>query len=471
MICANTPGTWLERFHAWLQPHSVFLALAIPFGLAVLLANPPYQAPDENDHYFRAYQLSEGGIVGRKQANNAGGDLPALVYWHTDMGKVPFHPDEKVRWDVLRKKWQPLFVDLSKEPRNFFPFPHTVVYPPSNYVPQTLAILAGRLAHVTPVGLMYLARLAGFAVSVWLGYTALRLMPVFRWSCLLLLLAPMSLYLMGSIAPDGMLITASCLLAALLGRFATGAESHCAGKTQAMLLAIGAMLAVAKFVYLPLVALVPLFVIPRLSGTRRRMVFGILFVALCAVPLWLWGRVMTEVYVPGRTDIPIDPHAQARFVIEHPWNFLTVAAKTIWTEAGGHYRWFVGTLGWLDTSMPNWFYWAFGLGVSACLMVESSDGRAMSWPVRLLVVGAAAATTLLIMLAQYISWNAPGSQGPIHGLSGRYFFPVALFLALGFPSVWRLRAPGWGAPIIGVTLSVISVTVCLWSVVTRYYVS
>src|ERR1035441_9256429 len=91
----EAPVVGSVRTWEWLRPHSVFLLLAVLFGLAVLVANPPYQAPDENDHYWRAYQLSEGGVVGRKQGNNAGGDLPALVYWHTDMGEMPFHTDVK----------------------------------------------------------------------------------------------------------------------------------------------------------------------------------------------------------------------------------------------------------------------------------------------------------------------------------------------------------------------------------------
>src|SRR5258707_14874590 len=50
---------------------------------------------------------------------------------------------------------------------------------------------------------------------------------------------------------------------------------------------------------------------------RRRLLFGSAWAACCLIPLWLWGRVIAALYIPGRTDIPIDPTATGERSEEH----------------------------------------------------------------------------------------------------------------------------------------------------------
>ncbi|MBC7368459.1 MAG: DUF2142 domain-containing protein [Undibacterium sp.] len=464
-------NTAAERRGFWsrLQPQRVFLALALPFGLAVLVANPPYQAPDENDHHYRAFQVSDGAFVSTKQDGSAGGNLPLLVHSSTNMGDIPFHSENKMTRERFREKWERPWVDWSTEKRVFVGFPHTVVYPPWAYLPQSLAIGVGRFFHVGPLGLMYLARLAAFVVAIGLGFAALRAVPVFRWSCLVMLLAPMSLYLMGSVAPDGLLIGCAFLLAGILTRYGTGAAGAPDGWAQAGLLGFAAFLGATKLVYLPLVLLVPIFVLPRIAGWRERAAFGAAFGLICLVPLWVWARVVAEVYAVGRTDVRIDPTEQGHYVMGDPVGFAKLMAWSLWEEGNGIYRWFVGTLGWGDTVMPDWFYGAYGWGLAACLLAESAEGHRVRWWQRALIVVAAVATVGMICGAQYATWNALGSRELIEGLSGRYFIPVAAFLIVGFPSLGRLKAPTIYAPLVGTVVATTSAVVCLAAVVARYY--
>ncbi len=466
---------WTRSVGERLRPEKVFLVLALTFGLAVMIANPPFQAPDEGDHFYRAFQISEGTMVGQEGFGNAGGSLPVIAFRVADPENISFHPEVKMTAAIWRKKAEPAWIDWSKAERAFCGFPHSVVYPPTSYVPQAAAIFTGRLLQVGPLGLMYLARLAGFAASIALGYAALRRLPVFRWSALVLLLCPMSLYLFGSVESDGVLITAAFLLAAWLARIASEASdatgSKLSGLTQTTLLALAALLAIAKFVYVPLTLLVPVFLSPRLSCARARCVFAVAFLVLCLVPLWLWSRAASGVYLPGRSDIPIDPVAQGHFVAAHPLVFLSVLAKSIAGEAGGIHRWFVGTLGWGDTPLPEWYYATFGVGLMACLVVESCDARALCWKHRALLVGSAIVASVLIAAAQYAIWNSPGSLGPIESLQGRYFLPVAPFLLLGFPRLIRRRPPAALAAVMGATLAALGAVVCLWAVTARFYLT
>jgi len=455
---------------ARLRPEAVFLALTCSFGLAVLAANPPFQAPDETDHYARVFQLSEGTLIGEKRARTAGGELPRPAIDATNTYGIPFHYENKMTYALFRHWLHPVFVDWSQAPRAYHFFPHTVVYSPAAYLPQTAAVFVGRHLRIGPLGLMYLARLAAFGASVALGYAALRVLPIYRWTTLVLLLCPMSLYLFGSLASDGMLISGAALLVALLARLAVQRDRPAGPGEQAMQVALAGVLAVAKPVYLPLAGVALFVTLPRLASMRSRALFCAAIVACCLLPALAWARVAVAMFVPGKGDVPLDPVAQMHVVIGEPWAFLALVAHTIHVQYPDTLRWMVGTLGWIDTPMPGWFYPVFGFGVLGCLLLESDDARAVSGRLRAAMALAALASVLLIYVAQYGSWNPPGSREPIVGIEGRYFLPLLPLVVLSFPAV-LVRAPGALTAALAGVLAVLCASTCLWAVFVRYYVA
>ncbi|MER3433396.1 MAG: hypothetical protein C4288_08190 [Leptolyngbya sp. ERB_1_1] len=46
------------------SPERAFLILSLIFGMMFIIALAPFQSPDEPAHFYRAYQLSEGKIIG-----------------------------------------------------------------------------------------------------------------------------------------------------------------------------------------------------------------------------------------------------------------------------------------------------------------------------------------------------------------------------------------------------------------------
>ena len=77
-MAVATPWSRLERI--------VFLAI----GLATLFfatLTPPFQAPDENQHYMKAQALSHGHVVTQIQGERIGADLPRAA---VDLHAVDF---------------------------------------------------------------------------------------------------------------------------------------------------------------------------------------------------------------------------------------------------------------------------------------------------------------------------------------------------------------------------------------------
>lgn len=454
---------------SWLAPNSVFLVLATVFGLTILVANPPFQAPDEWEHFYRAFQLSEGTLVGENRAGNAGGMLPAEMGFAGIPMALPFHPERKMTRAVFVQMAQPMFYSWRGAPRSYFHFPHIVLYSPAGYVPQTAAVALGKLLHLGPLGLLYLARVAGLGACIVLGRAALRRTPVFGWSTLLLLLGPMSLYLMGSVAQDGILITSAALFAALVARLATDADRQPGFLELGAILILAALLPLAKFVYLPLSAIALFVVLPRLGSRAGKLAFGSAFAVFCLLPVYLWGRVILSIYTPGRTDIPTDPQAQILHMMHAPAGFLMLVIRTFGADYADIYQKFVGCLGWLDTPLPSWFYPVYGVGLLLCLLLESAQAGVLRWRYRLVFAGGALVTVFLTCAAIYAHWNPPGSGNPIDGLQGRYFLPSAVVGVLAFPSIGFNRFPKWLTPLLGTALGATSAAICLWAVVRRYY--
>jgi uncharacterized membrane protein len=461
-----------SRLCAWLakaKPESAFLLVAGTLGLALLGLNPPFQAPDESEHFNRVFQLSEGTVFGEKRGDRAGGDLPQAVIDGTNTEGIAFHPERKMTAALFHRLAKPGFVDWARAPRSFSNFPHTVVYAPVAYVPQTIAVFAGRHLHIGPLGLMYLARLAGLAASVAMGYAALRTLPCFRWTLFLVLLCPMSLYLLGSAASDGLLICGAALLLAHAARLARNPDQAASVRERILLVVLAGALAVAKPVYLPLAAVAYAAAAPGLATRRRKFAFAAALLLGCVLPALLWSRVALGLFVPANADVPLDPSGQAHLILTAPWAFLGLVVHTVHVQYATTFRWMVGTLGWIDTSLPDWYYPLFGWGALACLLFESA-GSHVGWRLRGILIGAVVLAVLFIYAAQYCDWNAPGSTRPIDGVEGRYFLPLLPFAALALPRI-PLRVPPAGVSTLAISLTLLGAGVTVWAVTSRYYLA
>ncbi len=454
-----------------LQPSRVYLGLGLSFGLLILAANPPAQAPDEGSHFFRAFQLSEGTLLGERDGARAGGQLPAVIVTTSDTGNIAFHAENKMTWAFYRAKTDHLLVNWWAGPRRgFFPFANTVVAPPTSYLPQTLALALGRALGLGPLPLLYLARLFAFGASLALGYAALRCCPVYRWSMLMILLSPMSLYLTGSVAPDGVLVGAAFLLLALLLRLMAEPDRALRTGEKWALVLLAGLFSISKFVYCPLALLVLIFVWPRLDSVSAKLRFLLGGLVLCVIPGLLWSRAIVAIYVPFRTDVPLDPVAQFAYIQHAPGAFLGLMFRTIGAQWDFYYRWMVGVLGWGDTALPAWFYSFFGCALLGCVAVESGEAKVISGKQRLLFLGSALAGILLIFVAQYAAWNPPRSHALIEGIEGRYFLPLMPLLVLAFPQLPQLKGRR-GLGIAATLAAGVGAGVCLWAVVNRYYLA
>ena len=58
------------------KPHKIFIYLSIIFGMILVFLVPPFQSPDEDSHFKKAYVMSKGQIFSTVEDNVNGFDLP-----------------------------------------------------------------------------------------------------------------------------------------------------------------------------------------------------------------------------------------------------------------------------------------------------------------------------------------------------------------------------------------------------------
>src|ERR1700757_5324893 len=75
---------WLQKLSGTANPAGVCAIAAVYLGCALVaviviaIMDPPFMVADEMDHFFRAYQISHGGIIGHKYTPFwSGGKIPA----------------------------------------------------------------------------------------------------------------------------------------------------------------------------------------------------------------------------------------------------------------------------------------------------------------------------------------------------------------------------------------------------------
>jgi uncharacterized membrane protein len=446
---------------AW-RPERVFLGLAGPLGLFFIVLTPPFQVADEPAHFLRAYQVSEGTLVGSRQGPAAGGPIPAslpAIVSRVGTDRIVFHPDIRQSLDDMRAGFR---IPLEPDRRIFAHFGNTVLYGPVAYLPQALGIGVGRLLGLAPLWFVYLGRVANLAVWLALGYWTLRITPLAEWGMFLLFLMPMTLFQAASLSADAPTNGLAALLTAQCARVALAMTGPVTGGVWALVAGLSLAVTLVKPSFALLAAL-PLLVPPRRFGGPGRYLghmAAILLPVLLLGVVWLW--LVRDLVVPLNAARP-DPPAQLALILAKPARFAMVLVNTL---IGQWHTWtmgFVGVLGWLDAPLPEWLVWSY-MGTLAAGVVASTRlaARPRLWQ-RGLVLGVWLASAGAIILLNYLVWTAVGSD-VARGIQGRHLIAAAplLYVGLWDPALqWRSRAWAVVGPVAAATAGLVTVSVLL----------
>jgi uncharacterized membrane protein len=403
----------------------VFLAIALAWGVAQVFIVPPLQVPDEGDHWFRAWALTDGQLTADRQGMVT---LPGVFARTADlytrllggvggMQNLPISLDGQPGFsgyeDLFNGPGPPGTVRVSSR---------VASYGPVGYLPQAVGVGLGRLVGAPPLTCFYLARLANLLAALALLFFAIRLAPFGKQLILLLALLPMTMYELASVSCDALTISGALFFTALLLWASTRATLR--GRDVALVLSAAALLLNVKPGYWALVLLVMLIRPAQLGGRARYAAFvagNVLVVA--GVSLVVFLLTATE----GRVQAGGGPQTQLLFILQQPLSFLGIlwsnlqASLMAWTLGS------IGILGWLTVALPPTLYLSVllgGLGFFSRMREDVSlqlRQRAL-----LAAVGVAVFLTMAVALYAFLE---PTGSGKL-GFQGRYLAPVWLLLLL-----------------------------------------
>jgi hypothetical protein len=428
--------------------------VALSCGVMLVCVIPPFGGPDETVHFFRAYQLSSLKVA---PPTNRVGFPVARVPRSLDpclsaIARVVFRESLKLTPNERNDCWNGVADGRKAE------YECTACwYSPLAYLPQSLAVALGRLLHLRPIILLYLARAAGLVTGVSLVSLAIRVAPCFQRSLLLLALVPMTLEQFSIVTADTILVSSAFLLFAVVLRIVHQHQWHIEPKWW---LIAGLSSVVIGSVKPPYVA--PLLLLASSPGnfSRRRSAWLMLAIGGAAglASFLIWQRIgfPTLAYFAATR-----PASDAGRITE---GFLHYAQQVFGDHGFSLLDSFIGRAGWLDVSQPQ----SFTLLVWAILVIGmATDAPAGGNPLALRVVAGLAFVLGVgaMIFATYRYWVPNPSN-----VYGRYLLPLApcAVVAIASPALRPASDPARLNRFLAL-FSVLSIGVMAHYIAVRYY--
>ena len=494
-----------------LSPEKVFLFFGIVYGVLILLITPPFQVPDEPNHFYRAYQVAEGRFIAAKrqppaidpdkmaerektiqemQALLAHGDIEKALEHYYDLkdaagigGFLPlslatttkaFHQlrlHQGNKQDV-QDIFSLLNLPLQRNNRFFLHFPNSALYSPVPYLPQALGIATGKIFDLSPLLLMYLGRFFNLMAWIILVYFSIKITPLGKWLFFLLALMPMSIFQAASLSADSFTYGISFLCISVFLRNAFEKNGRLSINIITVF-TISLLLSLSKQAYF-LIPLLFLLIPPEKIGTKNRFyaLFFLLFLLnISAILLWTSiADIYQDIYVLYNALLPgFSSKKQILFIISHPFEYCSIVLSTFIQNGRLYLDSFVGQLGWSDTGMSEYFRISYIIMLFAAVFSESRKSIIISLKQRGVIFATVLLSILLVCTLAFIGWAPVGSKSI--GIQGRYFIPLSpLFFLLFHNRKFGLNLQNARLQTAMVCYSLFALTYTVFVIIKRYYI-
>jgi uncharacterized membrane protein len=426
-----------------IKPGQFFFVASLVANILYTCYRPPFQSPDEYYHFCRAYQISEGGFLPVQKDNRVGGELPTcLQNYYSEFRSITMpSPYRTAMGSYLGSSG----IKCSETERQYVDFPNTSIYSPIAYLPYSIALIVLRQFTGSIDILYYGSKLFAFLVYVFCMYFAIKVIPVYKWLIVAVLMLPTNLYIMNSYTGDMMTNQLAFVLIALIFKY-TFSENSISYKQLFFILLIGLLLAFCKVIYTGLLIL--LFMIPEGKFPSRLHKFAgiVIIMCVCFFCSNYWSSTAMgyyptyESYNKDYRDVvtvhrTADAHKQLEHLKNNKLHIFKVIYHSLTGEPDFYMRSYVAQFGtYMDTRVPNWFVITAFIILIIIAFFEK-NAVTFSFSNKVVMVTTVIFTYSLMVLAQHLVWNSVGSE-TFPGYQGRY-------LATLFPLVFMLFSNPW----------------------------
>lgn len=448
-----------------------FLGASLLFGLIYVFIVPPFQAPDEDSHYFRSYEIFNSSQADALDPDNRlGGYLPTSLFQYSNQFRfIRFNYEGKITKDQLSTFNEK---NLDKVNRNFTDFSNTAMYFPTAYPLQSIFAAIGASLNLRPSTLLYLLRIITLLSWLSILYFAYKIFPGNKLLFLFISSLPAILVLHSSVTADAITNALAFFLFAYVFKLKHQEKkiSHIHIFSFGLIILI---ICLNKIVYFPLILL--WFFLPCGKFDTAIKYYG-LFVMIslvCILLTSIWALKVNEAYityedyaVEYRHDQQIkpngDPQKQLEYVVTHPIKFTNYVIKSYLSVVPATAAHFTGKFGWEKNYIPSWMIAILCLSLMSLIFNKE---HSLINKDRLIFVFVILTSLYLMAVMMYGLYSAVGNDY-IFNLGGRYLFPLLPILTFLF-SKKLIKAeikPSW----IFLIICISHVTMIV-SILNRYY--
>ncbi|WP_186603310.1 DUF2142 domain-containing protein [Streptococcus sp. sy018] len=421
----------IDKLSNYLNPASVFISLAIIFGILFLFIFPPMTAPDEIGHFSKAYAFAEGKVIPSynseiegnqfKSWNKLGFYQPkSIIDLNTNSIEVDYNPDSTYDYSLLKLD------NYTNQNKVFIPLGGQVSYSFIQYIPQILGIGIAKKFTTSILSIYFLAKLFNFIAYIIVIVLAIKITKFAKWGFALLGLNPLLLELATSTSGDAFTDAISFLFVALLSKLIF--ENHLNKKI--LYISFVVMIALVQMKPTLIVFGLLFFLIPNQHfSVLNKLKWGSIVFAVSIISYYMWGKLF-----PNQDFLYQDfgqPSKQLSYILQDPFSFVLVIKNTLIK----HYRFLIhssaGQFALLNRNIPfDLVKLYYGL-LFLSLFIPNKRKMGLSLANRVIILIFFITYVLLSFLALYQIWTPVGSD-VIFGLQGRYFIPISSAVLLAF---------------------------------------
>lgn len=405
-----------------IKKENLYIIIGGIMGLLMIFFLPPFQAPDEADHFYKAWLIASGYpmCTNHDQIPKSAFELPKKV----GLIKIDGVKDKRVSYARIKSQLFAKFDDEKIATDGII-----CAAMPLGYAPQVLGLTTGKILHLSPLLGFYLARVFNLFLALFIVYWAIRILPFGKIIFFLIGLLPMTIQQFASLSYDALHISLIFLFIAYVLKLASERNKEITKKEIIPLLIISLFGFNVKMGYFGLAFLVFLLPKSKFENSKKYWLFSIGFL-LANVATFL---VLKTFFVDSATTVlreEINFGDQLKSVIGHPFGFLLIVIETVYNKFSFFLESFLGKPGWLKDSLSPFLYlfMLFGLIV---LIKNEDEEVSMTKNQRWIMGGVFLLNILAVFLSMYLVWTKVGDDKVV-GVQGRYFLSIFPLLVLAF---------------------------------------
>jgi uncharacterized membrane protein len=416
-------------------------------GLFYVFVVPPFQSPDEFNHFNKINHILEGHFYPEIDTPTVslGGYVPQSVI---DIQKpylgFVWHDALKSNFDTLKNV---LATPLSKNQKNFASFPNTARYAPIAYAPPLVGCGIAWAFDLNPAYSMYLGRLTN--LFFWLICMSIffRLMPVFHTVIAFITLLPGTIAIQATLSAD--VFTNGCLFI-MIGLFLKFkfTDKPISKLELGAFWVLSVLTTWAKVVYLPM-ALLLLLVPKERFGSLKYKITSLsigLFINFLVV-IWWSGEVNLMIYPfnnieqttyhdlheaddPPKTYCFVNPELQKQRILQAPFTFIADFLSCSIELYSYNNKSFISAVGWESLSVQRPLH---ALLIISLLIFIAAQKSLFSTRERWALAAIGHAMSCAFLLSQHLHWDPVGAKIATMYL-GKYYiviYPILMLALMG----------------------------------------